>query len=972
MPQVKSYRRYAAATDGCLGVIASGPGVAFVSRTDVASATLSTVKIVQIRTGETVAECGDPCSTDAVSALVALAPALQDNGEDGPAIPKAHASGIALAAGYHDGAVRLWSHNAAEIVCFRGHRSAVSALAFLEDGALLASGANDTDVIVWDVVAETGIVRLHGHSGPVTAIAHLPQHKLLVTGSKDHQVKLWDIAGQYCVQTIVGHSNEVCSLVLSTYGGHTRLITGSTDRELRVWAVLDESTASEDDKSQSQCANGVPVVFLPLGSVQRKSTERVVSLQLSPTRPDVLVCQSADKALDVYRFRDAKEITKRLKRRAKRAKEKAAATDGAQEDIVHQELEDEIVHAGLVRVSGKIRSFAFDPYFSDRTNKLRLGVALSNNSIETHVVEVAPKVFSYDKNTELSFAGHRTPLRAVTLSDDDKFVCTTSNKGAKIWDRGTKQCIRSLEAGYGLCVMFVPGNRHVIIGTRSGELQLFDVASGKLLETIDDAHDGAIWSMDLQPDKHGFVTGGADHSVNLWEFELIPDEHNNFVSKRLSCVHVKTLKMTDDVMCVRFSPDQRFLAIALLDATVKVFFADSLKFFVSLYGHKLPVLAMDISRDNTLIATGSGDKNIKIWGLDFGDCHKSFFAHQDVITGVKFLGTSHYLLSTSKDKTVKMWDGDKFEYILTLEGHHAEISGLAVSATGGFVVSVSHDRSIRFWERSNELINLEEERELEREQQQEQEDIASEAAAARARAMQDGDEADRAGKRNIETMKAADKLIEAIELVEIEESKAPGDAPNPLLIAYGNISPEDYLERTIGKIPSSELDESLLVLPFSYAMKLLPYLDKWIKGGAAVERSTRCVLFLMTVHHNQIVSNEKMVPVLQSLRTNTLPQITQLKDTIGFNMAGLRFLQQQINEAGMSAPCMTNRRVEVHRFWAPKLLRGRSACVPQKRHAGWVSCFSARVWCSLQEFARLMMQRRWQLDAMLLRLRSDV
>lgn len=120
---------------------------------------------------------------------------------------------------------------------------------------------------------------------------------------------------------------QVCSLVLSTYGGHTRLITGSTDRELRVWAVLDEATASDEEKSQSQCAKGVPVVFLPLGSVQRKSTERVVSLQLSPTRPDVLVCQSADKALDVYRLRDAKEIAKRLKRRAKRAKDKAAASD---------------------------------------------------------------------------------------------------------------------------------------------------------------------------------------------------------------------------------------------------------------------------------------------------------------------------------------------------------------------------------------------------------------------------------------------------------------------------------------------------------------------------------------------------------------------------------------------------------------------------------------------------------------------
>ena len=56
---------------------------------------------------------------------------------------------------------------------------------------------------------------------------------------------------------------------------------------------------------------------------------------------------------------------------------------------------------------------------------------------------------------------------------------------------------------------------------------------------------------------------------------------------------------------------------------------DSLKFFLSLYGHKLPALTLDISSDSTLIVTGSADKNVKIWGLDFGDCHKSIFAHDD-------------------------------------------------------------------------------------------------------------------------------------------------------------------------------------------------------------------------------------------------------------------------------------------------------------------------------------------------------
>ena len=82
--------------------------------------------------------------------------------------------------------------------------------------------------------------------------------------------------------------------------------------------------------------------------------------------------------------------------------------------------------------------------------------------------------------------------------------------------------------------------------------------------------------------------------------------------------HVQTLKMSEDVLGVRYSPDQRLLAVALLDCTVKVFFSDTLKvrdrkwqsrppnvmfdvsssplqFFLSLYGHKLPVLSLDIS-----------------------------------------------------------------------------------------------------------------------------------------------------------------------------------------------------------------------------------------------------------------------------------------------------------------------------------------------------------------------------------------
>jgi U3 small nucleolar RNA-associated protein 12 len=138
--------------------------------------------------------------------------------------------------------------------------------------------------------------------------------------------------------------------------------------------------------------------------------------------------------------------------------------------------------------------------------------------------------------------------------------------------------------------------------------------------------------------------------------------------------------MTDDILSVRYSPNGKLLAVALLDSTVKVFYQDTLKFFLSLYGHKvdhchypddnhiliidvcdlqLPVLSMDISYDSKLIVTSSADKNVKIWGLDFGDCHKSIYAHDESVMQVAFEKKSHYFWTVGKDKLLKYWDGIK-------------------------------------------------------------------------------------------------------------------------------------------------------------------------------------------------------------------------------------------------------------------------------------------------------------------------
>ena len=69
----------------------------------------------------------------------------------------------------------------------------------------------------------------------------------------------------------------------------------------------------------------------------------------------------------------------------------------------------------------------------------------------------------------------------------------------------------------------MPGNRHALIGTRDGHLRLFDIGSGEMLDDVQ-GHEGAIWSMAMQPDKQGFVTASADKDIKFWEFELTEAE----------------------------------------------------------------------------------------------------------------------------------------------------------------------------------------------------------------------------------------------------------------------------------------------------------------------------------------------------------------------------------------------------------------------------------------------------------------
>jgi U3 small nucleolar RNA-associated protein 12 len=75
-----------------------------------------------------------------------------------------------------------------------------------------------------------------------------------------------------------------------------------------------------------------------------------------------------------------------------------------------------------------------------------------------------------------------------------------------------------MDCGHAVCSTFLPGDRHVAVGTKNGEILLYDLASSTLIETIK-AHNGTVWSLHVRKDGRALVSGSADKDIKFWEFE---------------------------------------------------------------------------------------------------------------------------------------------------------------------------------------------------------------------------------------------------------------------------------------------------------------------------------------------------------------------------------------------------------------------------------------------------------------------
>ncbi|KAG2492638.1 hypothetical protein HYH03_009054 [Edaphochlamys debaryana] len=149
-----------------------------------------------------------------------------------------HPRGGLLAVGYTSGVFDLLSlPDAAPLHSLSIGRERLTALAFNGTGDWLAVGcARLGQLLVWEWRSETYVLKQQGHAHDIATVAFSPDGALIATGADDCKVKVFQQSSGFCFVTFADHTAPVTGLAFAP-AGHA-LLSSSLDGSVRAWDLV--------------------------------------------------------------------------------------------------------------------------------------------------------------------------------------------------------------------------------------------------------------------------------------------------------------------------------------------------------------------------------------------------------------------------------------------------------------------------------------------------------------------------------------------------------------------------------------------------------------------------------------------------------------------------------------------------------------------------------------------------------------
>ena len=624
--------------------------------------------------------------------------------------------GALLATGASDSTVILWDVATHEpITTLEKHAGWVDAVSFSPDGTLLASLASG-NIYLWDVPTRQRVAILKG-ANRFRALSFSPDGDLLASGDW-HKATLWDVATREPISDLWGHWGEVEAVSFSVPDG-ALLATGGTDGQVRLWDVL----------------TGESIVTF-------RHADPITSLSLA-TRGAMLAAGGSDGTVlvwDTSQWTAPRPFDVRIVSGDGQVGPPGAVLPRPWVVEVRDQYGDLLPGAAVTfRITfgdGKLSSrFTMEQATTNSGGRAEITFTLG-----PHPGKNTVGVF-VDGREMVAFRAEGVGAEVIDMGGDYRTwhlpegVRTRLGKGSLGKDRQVEDGMMALSSD----------GRCLAVATAIG-VWLYEVAEARPLALLPSSH--PVLSVALS--REGFLAAGLDNGrVVLWEVatgeqvgHLQHDEYDvssvvfsrdgtalasgSVRQTKLWDVHARrqvgTWEVSQDSAgsdnyswAISLSPDGRTVASGLEDGTVRLWDVATQSEVAILEGHTDKVNSVSFSPDGALLASGSNDETAVLWDVatqteiaTLGDRAEPgpkggwtigrFFW----VLAVAFSPDGTQLASGDLDGTVSVWDVATRTRTGTFQGPtdriRDEIVSVSFTPDGASLVSGAADGRLLMWD----------------------------------------------------------------------------------------------------------------------------------------------------------------------------------------------------------------------------------------------------------------------------------
>jgi WD40 repeat protein len=298
----------------------------------------------------------------------------------------------------------------------------------------------------------------------------------------------------------------------------------------------------------------------------------------------------------------------------------------------------------------------------------------------------------------------QNPLAAAAFSADNRFVAVAGELGAiRLYDADRGAPIESLD-GHTAAVtaLSFTADGKLISADAAKSTRVWKMAGAWTLErAIGRPDDPAtlvdrVLALDFSPDGKLLATGGGlaarSGQLKLWNvadgrlIREIPEAHR------------------DTIFAVKFSRDGQYLATASADRLMKVFRASDGALVRTFEGHTHHVLGVAWRPDGKLLATCGGDRVVKLWDFDTGAALKTLRGdtyqvgeYKGEVTSIAFVGDTEHLITGSGDRTVRMHRTSSVRDVRCYKEGATFMHSAAATSDGKLILGGGRDGVLHIW-----------------------------------------------------------------------------------------------------------------------------------------------------------------------------------------------------------------------------------------------------------------------------------